>query len=112
MVRFILRSGRKSENDTMVFLTANDEVLNFTELLYILRFCFESEEDYYPVEQGYAGKAMLQAAITYIANGVSVEKVRRVFKLPYKPPAIIDQRVEYETSPQKIANETGLHELL
>lgn len=96
MVRFILRSGRKSDRDTMVFLEARDEVLTFQEVLFILKHYFESEQDYYPVSSGYVGKAMLEAAILYVGEGMPLDQVCRIFKLPFKPLNITDQRIYKE----------------
>lgn len=113
MVRFVLRSGRKSDGDTMVFVDARDEVLRFQELLFILKHYFESEQDYYPVSQGFVGKAMLQAAIVYVANGVSVEKVCRVFRLPFKPLDVVDQRTRVRrVTPLIVSEKSNLAELM
>jgi len=112
MVKFILRGGRKSERDTMVFLVAKDEVLTFHELLFILKHYFDSEHDYYPVSDGFLGKAMLVAAINGVALDVPIPTVLKRFNLPFKQLEIVDQRNRYKERHIAISEKTNLAELM
>ena len=112
MVRFILRGGRKSDRDTMVFLVAKDEVLTFHELLFILKHYFNSEHDYYPVSDGFLGKAMLVAAINSVALDVPIPTVLKRFKLPFKELEIVDQRHTYKERNIVISEKIKLEELM
>jgi len=112
LVRFILRGGRKSERDTMVFLVARDEVLTFHELLFILKHYFDSEHDYYPVSDGYLGKAMLVAAINGVALDVPIPTVLRRFKLSFQKLDVVDQRYRFKESHVVISEKTKLAELM
>ena len=101
MVKFILRNGYKSKNDTMVFLIANDEVLTFQELLFILKHYFKSEHEYYPIDQGYLGKAMLLSAVCCVACGVPFEVICKRFNLPFKILTVVDHRTKQIRKPNK-----------
>jgi len=112
MVKFVLRSGHKSDRDTMVFLVARDEVLTFHELLFILKHYFDSEQDYYPVSDGFLGKAMLVAAINSVALDVPIPTVLKRFKLPFKRLDIVDQIQRYQERHIVVSEKTSLAEVM
>lgn len=82
--RLTLVNGRKSENDTLVLLQCDNEPLNFSELLTILKYYFESEEDYYPRSKNLLGSKMLFMAIEDVYEGLSVPEVCRKYNLDVK----------------------------
>ena len=114
MVLFELVDGRKGEGDTLVLVTAYGEPLSFHELLFILKYYFNSEHSYYPVTNGYLGKGMLLSAINCVAVGVPLDTVLKRFKLDRKTKKlnIIDKRKITETAPNLVSKKVQLHELM
>lgn len=84
MVELSLVDGRKGLGDKLVKVSANDEVLAFSEILFILQHYFRSEDSYYPKVKGFDGSNMLLKAIIMVHRGVSVEDVCKKFDLEYK----------------------------
>ena len=61
---------KKGPNDILVLVTSYNEPLTFAEWLFIGKCYLDSEASYYPIEEGYIGKAMLMNALNEIALGV------------------------------------------
>ena len=89
MVLLTLIDGKKGLDDVLVLITAYGEPLSFHELLFILKHYFDSEHSYYPVSEGYLGKAMLLNAINCVAVGVPLDTVLERFKLNRKKKKLI-----------------------
>jgi len=81
---FTLVDGKKGPNDILVLVTAYNEPLTFAEWLFIGKCYLDSEASYYPIEEGYIGKAMLMNALNEIALGIDFEKVLKRYKLKRK----------------------------
>ncbi|MCJ7423107.1 hypothetical protein MUP01_02415 [Candidatus Bathyarchaeota archaeon] len=92
MVKLTLVSGRKGDNDTLVLIEARNEPLSFAELLFIMKNYFDSEDSYYPVSEGYIGKAMLQNALNEVANGVPFDRVLERYGLKKKAKLNVEDR--------------------
>jgi len=94
MVLLTLVDGRKGIGDTLVLVTAYEEPLSFAEWLFIGKNYLDSEASYYPISEGYIGKAMLLNALNELAHGVPFEKVLERYKLNRKGKKlnIIDKR--------------------
>ena len=94
MVLLTLVDGKKGSNDILVLVTAYNEPLTFAEWLYIGKCYLDSEASYYPIKEGYIGKAMLMNALNEIAFGVDFEKVLKKYKLKRKSRVlnVIDKR--------------------
>lgn len=89
MVRFELARGRKGPHDILVKVTAYQEVLSFSEILFLLDKYFRSEEDYYPKARGYEGALMLLKAILEIYSGIPFEVVLKKYGLERKMKTMI-----------------------
>ena len=94
MVLFTLVDGKKGSGDILVLLTAYDEHLSFGKWLFLGKCYLDSEAMYYPIREGFIGKAMLLNAINEISQGVPFEKVLERYKLKRKKKSlnIIDKR--------------------
>jgi hypothetical protein len=94
MVLFTLVDGRKGPDDVLVLVTAYGEPLSFAEWLFIGKHYLDSEASYYPVCEGYLGKAMLLNALNELAHGVDFLKVLEKYKLKRKGKSlnIVDKR--------------------
>ena len=94
MVLLTLVDGKKGPNDILVLVTAYNEPLTFAEWLFIGKCYLDSEDSYYPINEGYIGKAMLMNALNEVAFGVDFEKVLEHYKLKRKGKGlkIIDKR--------------------
>ena len=99
MVLLTLADGKKGPNDILVLLTAYNEPLTFAEWLFIGKCYLDSEDSYYPIKEGYIGKAMLMNALNEVAFGVDIEKVLEHYKLKRKGKGlkIIDKRKGLKT---------------
>ena len=97
MVLLTLISGKKGPNDILVLVSAYNEPLSFAEWLFIGKCYLDSEASYYPVHEGYIGKAMLMNALNELSHGVSFEKVLERYKLKRKSKGlkIIDARASF-----------------
>ena len=84
MVKLELVPGRKGPNDKLILVTAYGEPLSFSDLLFILKHYFESENSYYPKEKGYLGSTMLLEAIVEVCQGIPLDSVLKKFKLDRK----------------------------
>jgi len=83
-VKLTLTKGRKGNGDTLVLLEASKEPLTFSQLLFILKHYFESEDSYYSPSSGFDGKAYLMKAIIDVYSGVPFEKVLKRYNLENK----------------------------
>lgn len=94
MVLLTLVDGRKGLGDVLVLVTASDEPLSFSEWLFVGKCYMDSEASYYPVQEGYIGKAMLQNALTELSHGVPFERVLERYGLKRKGKSlnIVDRR--------------------
>lgn len=92
VARFRLVNGKKSKNDTLVQVYAEGEVLTFQEILFVLQHYFDSEHEYYPVEEGHLGKGMLLSAVCCLACGVPMGNILRRFNLETKHLEVFDAR--------------------
>ena len=94
MVLLTLVDGKKSFGDILVLVTAYNEPLSFGEWLFLGKCYLDSEAVYYPITQGYIGKAMLMNAINEISQGVPFEKVLERYKLKRKGKGlnVVDKR--------------------
>lgn len=92
MADLILVRGRKGANDTLVLVTSNEQPLSLGEWLFIGKHYLDSEDSYYPVSQGYIGKAMLLNALNELANGVSFDHVLERYGLSKKRLKVVDKR--------------------
>ena len=94
MVLLTLVDGKKGLGDILVLLTAYEEPLTFSEWLFLGKCYLDSEANYYPIQSGYVGKAMLMNALNEISHGVPFDKVLERYKLKRKGKnlKIIDKR--------------------
>ena len=92
---------KKRPNDILVLVTSYNEPLTFAEWLFVGKCYLDSEASYYPIKEGYIGKAMLMNALNEVALGVDFEKVLKRYKLKRKGKAlkIIDKRNILKTKP-------------
>jgi hypothetical protein len=105
LVLLTLVDGKKGPNDILVLLTAYNEPLTFAEWLFIGKCYLDSEDSYYPIKEGYIGKAMLMNALNEVALGVDFDKILKRYKLKRKGKnlKIVDKRkpvgsnIEWET---------------
>jgi hypothetical protein len=110
MVLLTLVRGKKGPKDIIVLVTSYNEPLSFAEWLFIGKCYLDSEASYYPVSEGYLGKAMLLNALNELAHGVSFEKVLERYKLNRKKKLnIIDKTVTETKAVKRIEK---LHEIL
>jgi len=110
MVKFEVVKGRKGPHDKLVKVWAYGEVLSFSDLLFLLKHYFESEDSYYPISRGFKGRAMLLLAIIEVYTGIPLSRVLKTYKLDRKTAKtlIIDKTVA-ETKSKRIEK---LHEVL
>jgi hypothetical protein len=94
MVLITLIEGKKGLGDILALVTAYEEPLTFSEWLFLGKCYLDSEAMYYPIRDGFIGKAMLLNAINEISQGVPFEKVLERYKLKRKRKSlnIIDKR--------------------
>jgi hypothetical protein len=94
MVLLELVDGKKGPGDILVLVTAYNEPLSFGEWLFLGKCYLDSEAVYYPIQEGYIGKAMLMNAINEISQGVPFEKVLERYKLKRKGKGlnVVDKR--------------------
>jgi len=110
MVQFVLENGKKGPSDTLVKVISYGEVLSFSEILFLLKHYFESEDSYYPISKGFRGKAMLLSAIFEVACGRDLDLVLKDYKLDRKGKlTILDKRKAVSSSEKPIEK---LHEVL
>lgn len=111
MVLLKLVEGKKGPNDIVILVTAYDQPLSFAEWLFIGKCYLDSEASYYPVSEGYIGKAMLLNALNELAHGVDFERVLERYKLDRKGKklTIVDMRKAVSTSEKPMKK---LHDIL
>jgi len=84
MVRFEVVRGQKGPEDKLVRIWAYGEVLSFSDLLFLLKHYFDSEDSYYPISRGFKGRAMLLMAIIEVFTGIPLPRVLKTYKLERK----------------------------
>ena len=111
MVEFEVVKGKKGPDDKLVKIWAYGEVLSFSDLLFLLKHYFESEDSYYPIGKGFKGRAMLLMAIIEVYTGIPLSRVLKNYKLERKTEktVIIDKTVAEIASEKRIEK---LHEIL
>jgi hypothetical protein len=93
MAILTLLDGRKGIGDTLVLVTSYESPLTFAEWLFVGKAYLDSEDSYYPIAEGYIGKAMLLNALNELACGVSFDKVLERYNLKRKSGLnIVDKR--------------------
>jgi len=98
MVVLTLVDGKKGEGDILVLVTSYDEPLSIAEILYINKCVLDSEAMYYPISEGYIGKAYFLNAINELACGVPFERVLEKYGLKRKKSLkIIDKRKQKQS---------------
>mgnify|MGYP001038561259 CR=1 FL=1 len=109
MVLLEIVKGRKGPHDKLVRVYAYGEPLSFSEILAILKNYFESEDSYYPVNEGFQGKCMLMKAILEVYSGLPLEDVLRNYGLERKGKRlnIIDKRKKKEDSKSSIEKDVA-----
>jgi hypothetical protein len=111
MVLLTLVNGKKGEGDILVLVTAYGEPLSFAEWLFIGKCYLDSEASYYPISQGFIGKAMLLNALNELSHGVDFNRVLERYGLGRKRKLnIVDKRKEAMVSEPKPI--TKLHEIM
>jgi len=78
----------------LVLVTSYSEALSFSEWLFIGKCYLDSEASYYPISEGYLGKAMLLNALNELSHGVPFDKVLERYKLKRKGKSlnVVDKR--------------------
>lgn len=113
MVKFEVVKGKKGPDDKLVKIWAYGEVLSFSDLLFLLKHYFDSEDSYYPIEKGFKGKAMLLLAIIEVYTGIPLSRVLKSYKLERKTKkTVIIEKLGNETSPNSEKPLKKLHEVL
>lgn len=113
MVKFEVVRGRKGVGDKLVKIWAYGEVLSFSDLLFLLKHYFDSEDSYYPINRGFKGRAMLLMAIIEVYTGIPLSRVLKSYKLALKTKkAVIIEKLGNETSPNSEKPLKKLHEVL
>lgn len=109
MVLLQLVDGKKGPGDILVKLTADNEVLTFTEWLFIGKCMMDSEGSYYPISEGNRGPCLLLEALIELSHGIDFEQVIERYGLSTKQKKlqIEDKRKLQHTSPLRY-----IHELL
>jgi hypothetical protein len=115
MVKFEILKGRKGPDDKLVRIWAYGEVLRFSDLLFLLKHYFDSEDSYYPIEKGFKGKAMLLMAIIEVYTGIPLSRVLKSYKLEWKN--VVVERVNEPSSGKKgsevvVDEKTHLEEMM
>ena len=108
MAIITLLDGRKGPGDTLALVTSYEAPLSFPEWLFVGKCYLDSENSYYPISQGYIGKAMLLNALNELACGVPFDKVLDRYGLSGKRLQIIDKR----RKTQDLNPSEKLHEVL
>ena len=104
-MKFEVVPGRKGPNDKLVKIYADGEVLRFSDLLFLLKNYFESEDDYYPPNKGFKGRAMLMNAIVDVFSGISLTRVLKEYKLERKAKnTVIVEKMKSKSPPEKVSN--------
>lgn len=92
-----------SLNLSSIYLTklikkcARNEPLTFAEWLFLSKCYLDSEARYYPIQEGYTGKAMLINVLNELSHGVNFERVLERYKLKrkWKAVKIFDKRKSF-----------------
>jgi hypothetical protein len=109
MVLIELVDGRKGKGDVLCLVTANHAPLSFAEWLFLGMHFMNSEQSYYPVEKGFAGKAYLLNCLCELSHGVEFSRVLEKYGLNQKTGKmhVVDRRKK-----QNNAAPLHLHELM
>lgn len=93
MVILTLVDGRKGPGDVLPLVTSYEQPLSFAEWLFLGKCYLDSEHSYYPISEGYVGKAMLLNALNELAHGVPFDRVLERYGLKRKAKLnIVDKR--------------------
>lgn len=84
MAILTLVDGKKGPQDILVLVTSYEQPLSFAEWLFIGKNYMDSEASYYPISEGYIGKAMLLNALNELSHGVPFDKVLERYGLKRK----------------------------
>lgn len=79
-----LSEARKGPDDRLVRVYSYGEVFTLRDVLRLLQILFESEDNIYPINDGYQGRAMLVKAIVDLALGIPLERVLKTYRLERK----------------------------
>lgn len=113
MVRFEVVRGQKGLQDKLVKIWAYGEVFSFSDLLFLLKHYFDSEDSYYPINKGFKGRAMLLMAIIEVYTGIPLSRVLKSYKLERKTKkTVIIEKLKNETNPNSEKPIEKLHEVL
>ena len=106
MAVLTLVDGKKGVGDILVLVTSYEQPLTFAEILFINKCILDSEASYYPISEGYIGKAMLLNAINELACDVPFKKVLERYGLKRKKRLnIVDKRRKPNTKPSIVLEE-------
>jgi hypothetical protein len=105
MAIITLVDGRKGPHDVLALITSYETPLTFGEWLFLGKLYLDAEASYYPVSQGFIGKAMLLNALNELACGVPFDKVLEHYGLIEKRLNVIDKRKQTSTQRTRIVNE-------
>lgn len=110
MVLLTLVDGRKGPDDILVLVTAYNEPLSLAEWLFLGKCYLDSEGSYYPISNGFLGKAMLLNALNELSHGIPFEKVLERYKLKRKVKAlkIVDKRKVTKMPEHELVRRGGL----
>jgi hypothetical protein len=102
----------KGFGDILALVTSDNEPLTLGEWLFLGKCYLDSEAVYYPIKQGFIGKAMLMNAVNEVSQGVSFEKVLERYKLKRKKKSlnIIDKRRAANKTSTEVEAVDGLKE--
>lgn len=109
MVLLTLVNGKKGPDDVLVLVTAYDEPLSFAEWLFIGKCYLDSEASYYPVQNGFLGKAMLSNALNELSHGIPFDTVLERYRLKRKGKKlnIVDKRRKKRDSKRPIEKDVA-----
>jgi len=83
MVKLEVVRGRKGPNDKLVLVYAYGEPLSFSDILFLLRYYFQSEESYYPKPKN-QGSCYLMKAILEEYSGLPHDEILKRYQLDRK----------------------------
>ena len=112
MVKFEVVQGRKAVGDRLVRVWAYGEVLSFSDLLFLLKNYFDSEDSYYPIKNGFKGRAMLLMAIIEVYTGIPLSRVVKNYKLERKSKTVIIENLKNKAVTDSEKPPEKLHEVL
>jgi alkylation response protein AidB-like acyl-CoA dehydrogenase len=87
-----LIDGKKGPSDVLILVASYNEPFSLAEWLYLGKHFLDSEASYYPVEQGFSGRAYLLCALTELSHGVDFQRILRKYRLQDSHLRVIDKR--------------------